>query len=237
MVFNPKGWISIVDVRRRIFSSLTFWDSALGDSALGDVTPFDLPDDELVGSQNAFSNRWHELEVEANRITWGILESLDKVAVLSSSGAIIAADLRLLGADFGEEWRTNYTTDLEIGTLGTGLLYEISTTELTQCEFLNQRFGPFKYCPIMVEQRVLEPKMAEAEAKIRSKNGEADEPYMSEVKIRDSIVTAFRDGKRLTKADYKKLLGPNLKHEAFRVIWKDAVAMVPELSRPGPKPY
>tara|TARA_A100000171_G_C2089084_1_gene123592 strand:+ start:167 stop:823 length:657 start_codon:yes stop_codon:yes gene_type:complete len=206
---------------------MTFWDDELTrTNPYGD----DEPDEATHWA------RWEEFATESNRLSWGLLDTFDNAWVLASSGVAIPIDPICIIGMLGHEQIVNYYTHLDIGTLGTGLLDSKSMTVLTPRESVDRNFGPFAYCPILVDSKKLERGLFEIESRIKLDNGVQPDDYKTDQQIKDGIVRSYLNGMRLTKSEYKSKFAPDVKHEAFREIWSQAVKEIPELARPGPKP-
>ena len=54
-------------------------------------------------------------------------------------------------------------------------------------------------------------------------------------RIIKEIIKFHDEGSKLTRDEIKNVLAPNIKHEAWKAIWKEAGKQRPNLSKPGPK--
>ena len=211
-MFKVRNWISVSALQSQIYADMYFWRDLIHASS----------DDKLA-------------RAEANRISWRLIDDASRIALLTSSGAIVELEPAFIASTFDNDGPWGYYTHLTVGTLGSGNFLSDERTTPSPRDWVQERFGPFSYCPIFVSEKDTAEKLAQITTSERRHSSKDYAAYKDEPQLGDEILKMYESGERLRKPDFKRLLAPDLKHEAFNAAWREAALKVPELSRSGPK--
>jgi hypothetical protein len=212
-LFKVKGWKAISEVHASIISDISYWRNL---SENDDFFNIALP--------------------EANKECWKLIDDIQKHGIITPSGSVLEISWPFLSKTFDESQQWGYYVHLNTGTLGSGNLLSEDPKKGSPEDWVRSSFGPFSYCPVVLGERECSSKLLAISNRERKNSSQPHSELFESDDLVRSILEIHLNGEWILKSEYKRILAPSMKYEAFNAAWREAASIRPDISRSGPKP-
>lgn len=218
-MFAPKGFTPIVELLPWFKGSISFW--------------YTIEKFEEVG--------WEGIEELAILHSWTCIQQSPSVFVARLDGEPVEmSHFAMSNSSWGGD-TCNSHFNLNIGTLGSGDgNYNLDVRSEIKCmdeKTARIHYGPLAFLPVILPAEHIRSYQRKFENELRVEFGFAPETSKPTTSYAEQITSIFRSGTGRNRDDYKARIAPDMKHEEWRCHWKEAVEMIPELAKPGPKRF
>lgn len=216
-MFAPKGYTPVLELLPWFMSSISFWYTGEKIDEVG----------------------WEGVEQRSIHHTWSCIQQSPSILVARlDDSPIEVSSFAVAGRSWGDS-RFNSHFNLLIGTLGSGdgtLDDTFHSREVFMSEETARlRYGPLACLPIILPTDHVRTYQNNFDNELRAEFGFAPKTANPEISYAEQIVSIYRSGSGRKRDDYKARVAPDMKHEEWRYHWREAVELIPELAKPGPK--
>lgn len=215
-MFLISGWKAVSEIFSEVSGTLSFWHDGV-----------------FAGSVKE-----HEIDQASILDAWDCIANASKVGIVSQTGNVIPIKNPSITI-FSNGHRRGYLFDLKYGTVGSGFENYQSHDSAMDVVEAQLRYGPFLYCPVVIDSPSFAEWFLSFETRVRSDAGypglAAQIEKSTTNDLPNQIVAIFQSGKLVKRDEIKKHLAPTMKHEEWKAHWSIAVDLLPELSKPGPR--